>query len=66
MSEEKTDTAKVADIEEFYKNAFIGKSAKLLSVTSGFRIEGVVEIDTGDERGIVYLGTLRKIIKNPH
>ena len=53
-----TDHDKLVEIEKFYKDAFCGKSARVLDSIDGFDVGGVVEIDTGDKRGIMFVGIL--------
>lgn len=60
----KTDKQKTKEIEEFYKDAFCANSVKLLETTKGFEIGGIVEIDTGDKRGIIHIAALSKAIEN--
>lgn len=49
--------------EQFYKNAFCAKSARVLPplAKEQFKITGVIEIDSGDKRGIIHIAAVEKI-----
>lgn len=58
-------TQKMKDeAEEFYANAFCGVSAKILTNKEAddlnLSMVGVVEIDTGDKRGKIYVARMNK------
>lgn len=48
------------ETEEFFKNAFCGESAKIMKSTSidDFDVTGIIQIETGDKRGTIYIASL--------
>lgn len=48
---------------DFFKDAFCAKSARLLrnSEAAEYTCKGVIEIDTGDKRGIIHIANMVKI-----
>lgn len=47
--------------EQFFVDAFCAKKATLLKEKDGFKLTGVVEIETGDKRGTIYVARVEKI-----
>ena len=54
-------------IEAFYKDAFCANSAEVVYPFSphDFIIEGVVKIETGDKRGIIYIASVKPLPEPP-
>lgn len=50
----------------FYCDAFCGESARIVhpSENRNFKIAGVVEIETGDKRGTIYVASVHKITED--
>jgi len=49
--------------EQFFADAFCGKSARFLTPDEAKEYEpyGTIEIDTGDKRGKIYLANMKRI-----
>jgi hypothetical protein len=49
--------------EQFFKDAFCAEGATMLTqgAIKNFKIIGVIEIQTMDERGVIHVGCLEKI-----
>jgi len=60
---EKTIGQKLKETEAFFKDAFCAEGATVLqpSATKNFKITGVIEIQTTDKRGVIYVAAVEKI-----
>jgi predicted HTH transcriptional regulator len=47
--------------EQYFAAAFCGKKATIRHDIDNFKIFGVVEIETGDQRGTIYVALANKI-----
>lgn len=56
-----TSKEKKEKIEQFFASAFCAQKATLLKEKDGFKLTGVVEIETGDKRGTIYVACVEKI-----
>lgn len=59
---EKTLQQMEKDTCDFFCKAFCGKSAKIVPPEDmdSFSLQGAIEIDSGDKRGVLYIGLLEK------
>jgi len=48
------------EIEDFFKLAFCGESAEVIVDTKEFELQSVVKIVTGDKRGTIHIGVVKK------
>jgi len=46
--------------ERYFAEAFCAKKATVLPTTAGFKVQAVVEIETGDQRGTIYVAAVKK------
>ena len=59
----KTTEQKEKDVCDFYRAAYCGKSARIVRPDEkrSFEIVGVVEIETGDERGTFFVANVKEL-----
>ena len=62
MNEDEIERKK-KETEQFFADAFCGKSARFLTndEAKGYEPYGTIEIDTGDKRGKIYIANMKKI-----